>query len=125
MVRADTQAIGFDAESRALDWLLEQGLLLVARNYRCRLGEIDLVMMDRRCLVFIEVRYRKPGSKISAAESVGPAKQRKLVRAAARFIAHNRRFHDSTVRFDVVAIDGPSAGAPAWRWIRDAFRPET
>lgn len=123
MARADTQAIGFDAESRALDWLLKQGLRLVARNYRCRLGEIDLVMTDRQCLVFIEVRYRKPGSKITAVESVGPAKQRKLVRAAARFIGHNRRFHDSTVRFDVVAIDGPSAGAPDWRWIRDAFRP--
>lgn len=123
MARTDLGEIGKVAEALALDRLTRQGLSLVTRNYRCRLGEVDLVMHTGRCLVFVEVRYRKAGSRIDAQESIGPRKRRKLALAAARFLSHHRQFRSDTVRFDVVAIDGQPDGETTINWIRDAFRP--
>ena len=59
----------------------------MTRNFRCRFGEIDLVMLDADCLVFIEVRYRKSGSFATAAESVDRRKQRKLALTGAFFLS--------------------------------------
>lgn len=123
MGRRDVRALGVAAESHALARLASHGLELVTRNFRCRLGEIDLVMRDGDCLVFVEVRHRQAGDPVGAVESIGPAKRRKLTLAAAHFIRRHRRFHDAIVRFDVVAIDGPPDAGDALRWIQDAFRP--
>lgn len=123
MGRRDVRALGDAAETAALARLEHDGLTLVARNFRCRLGEIDLVMQDGDCLVFVEVRQRQAGDPVGAVASIGPAKRRKLTMAAALFIRRHRRFHDSTVRFDVVAIDGRPHDRDAVRWLRDAFRP--
>lgn len=75
-------------------------------------------MLDDDCLVFVEVRYRG-GRRISPASlTVDARKQRKLIRAAAMYLAYRSRFADCKVRFDVAAIDGESM-----QWLRDAFRP--
>jgi putative endonuclease len=118
VARRTTRAVGAAAEDRARRYLAEQGLRPVERNFRCRLGEIDLVMLDRNCLVFAEVRYRQTSQFVAAGLTVDRHKQRKLIRTAALYLAKRPRFANHTVRFDVVAIEGDSV-----RWIRDAFRP--
>jgi putative endonuclease len=116
-------ASGARAEQLALEHLEAHGLTLVTRNFRCRLGEIDLVMRERHSLVFVEVRFRKFSRFASALESVSCAKQRKLTRAAGFFLGRHREFRNHPVRFDVVALDGPSQERYRLQWVRDAFRP--
>jgi len=116
-------AAGQHAEQLAFDHLVEYGLRPVARNFRCRGGEIDLIMLDEDCLAFIEVRYRASSSFGRASETVDVRKQQKIIRTAALFIARNKAFALHTMRFDVFAVEGPSAQATGVHWIKDAFRP--
>lgn len=117
-MRTGRQRRGDEAEDLALDLLRRQGLELLARNYRCRLGELDLVVCDGALLVIVEVRRRTRADYVSAAESVGRRKQQRVQRAACHFLAHRPDLADQAARFDVIASD--TAEAP--RWIRDAFR---
>ena len=80
--------LGQSAESRAEAFLQARGLKLVARNWRCRFGEIDLVMQDGATLVFIEVRLRSRGDFGGAAASVTSAKQKKLLATARQYLGH-------------------------------------
>ena len=121
MVRRDTRTLGLEAEQFACRYLQERGLAPVERNFRCRHGEIDLIMMDHDCLVFVEVRYRSPGAFASAAATVDRCKQDKLVRTAEMFLATRPRFSSHTSRFDVVGVDGRKKGGRAVEWIRNAF----
>lgn len=123
MAGPTARSIGDAAEQLALDHLLEHGLELVERNFRCRYGELDLIMLDDQCLVVVEVRCRKPGRFASAAGSVDRFKQRKLMRAAALFLGQRRGLGDRPLRFDVVALDGQTSGEYTIQWLRDAFRP--
>ena len=117
-------AIGSRWEKLALEHLSSSGLKLITRNFRCRLGEIDLVMQDLDCLVFVEVRYRKANRFASAACSVDSHKQRKLVRAAAVFLSRHPQYCEQAVRFDVVAFDAVPNERCTLQWLQDAFRPE-
>jgi putative endonuclease len=107
--------LGQDAESRAAAFLQAQGLKLLTRNWRCRFGEIDLVMQDGATLVFVEVRLRSRNDFGGAAASVTPAKQQRLLATARQYLAALRTL--PPCRFDVVALSG--SGAP--EWIRNAF----
>lgn len=113
------QLRGQQAEQAARHYLERQGLHLLTRNYRCRFGEIDLVMRDGETLVFVEVRYRRRTSYGSSAESVDWRKQRRLTRSALCYLQANPAIAQKPARFDVVALDG---NAPV-QWIRDAFQP--
>ena len=124
MALSANQSIGARAEQLALDYLRRQGLRLLERNSRCRFGEIALIMLHGRCLVFVEVRYRKRNRFTSAAMSIGPAKQRKIIRTASFFLRGKPRYSDATIRFDVVAIDCPGSDQFTIEWLRDAFRPQ-
>lgn len=115
-----SRARGQEAEDTALDHLRSAGLDLVARNYRCRMGEIDLVMTDGPVLVFVEVRARAPTRFASAEQSVGPRKQARLTAAARHFIATHPVQATRPMRFDVVAISGAGPENRP-RWIRAAF----
>ncbi|KAB7623845.1 YraN family protein [Alkalilimnicola sp. S0819] len=106
---------GQRAESQAEQHLSGQGLHLIERNYRCRMGELDLIMRDGAVLVFVEVRCRAHARYGSGADSVDLRKRRKLARAAAHYL-QNRRL-DLPCRFDVVSING----AGALDWIPQAF----
>jgi putative endonuclease len=128
MAPTAAKTIGERSEQLALDHLQASGLKLLTRNFRCRVGELDLVMLDGNCLVFVEVRCRSAGGCQagrfpSAIQSIGPNKQRKLSKAALFFLAKNKAFRHHTVRFDVVAYDGPAPGEHTLQWIKDAFRP--
>lgn len=115
-----TGALGRRAENVALRYLLGKGLRLVARNFRRRGGEIDIVMIDGDALVFVEVRYRSSAAFTAPSLTVDAGKQRKIVRTAALFAAAHHRLANHEMRFDVVAIEE----GRAVRWIRDAFRPD-
>ena len=91
------------------------GLKLIERNWRCRLGEIDLIAEEKGTLVFAEVRMRGPGNFGGAAESVTAAKRSRLIAAARLFLT---RWPEAACRFDVFLIDGPPRHV---QWIRNAF----
>lgn len=80
-------------------------------------------MLDKDCLVFIEVRYRTTNRFSRAGQTVDIHKQRKLIRTAALFLAKRAKFANSLVRFDVVAVDADEHGEKTIEWIKDAFRP--
>ena len=101
-----TVARGQRAEDRALAYLQQQGLVLLDRNYRCRFGEIDLVMQERQLLVFVEVRSRRSAAFGGAAASVSGVKQRRLWQTAEHYLMQYTR--PPVCRFDLVAIDGGS-----------------
>lgn len=107
---------GAQKEEQVCAYLLSKGIKIKERNFRCKQGEIDIIGYDGEFLVFFEVKYRRSRSAGSAAEAVGPAKQRKICRVADyyRMIHHCRE--DTPIRFDVAAIDGEDL-----QWIKNAF----
>lgn len=108
---------GAAAEQRAQKWLQKRGLKLLARNWRCRGGELDLVMTDGDELVFIEVRARSRSDYGGALASVDARKQAHLVHAARHFLAAHPEHAESIARFDVLAFE--SSDDPLW--IQSAF----
>lgn len=114
-------AFGREGEARAERYLLNLGYGLLARRFRLRNGEIDLVMEDRSTVVFVEVRRRGSPRGGDPLESVGPRKRARIIRAARVFLAM-RRLHDRPCRFDVVAVRDEDAGRPSIEHVVDAFR---
>ena len=108
------QIIGQAGEDAALAYLQQHGLSLLQRNFRCKGGEIDLVMREQATLVFVEVRKRAVGMHGGAAASVTPAKQRRLIIAAQIYLQRFRM--PPACRFDVVAIDGTQL-----TWLKNAI----
>jgi putative endonuclease len=106
---ADKKVIGQAGEDAALQYLLRQGLVLVERNFRCKRGEIDLIMQERGELIFVEVRKRAYLHYGGAAASVTPVKRARLISAAKFYLQRYKAMPGC--RFDVVAIDG---GAISW-----------
>jgi putative endonuclease len=114
------RAVGAQWEDLALDHLQRAGLQLLTRNFTCRLGELDLVMRERDCIVFVEVRYRGSNQRGDGAASVGAAKRTKLVRAAEVCLQAHPQWAASPCRFDVVACSGTPL-QPQLEWTRAAF----
>lgn len=109
-------------EDKASRWLEEQGLTLLQRNYRCKLGEIDIIMLDGQQLVFIEVRFRNSNNFGSAAESVNWHKQKKLLKAAGYFLLINKKYRHLICRFDVIAAQPmQNQNKINYQWIKNAF----
>ncbi len=117
----DARARGAAVEAAAREFLAGHGLRAVAANASFRFGELDLVMLDRDTLVFVEVRYRRDARFGGGAASVDAGKRRKLVRAAQAFLSAHPRHADAPCRFDVVDASGDPA-SPTFAWLRDAFR---
>jgi putative endonuclease len=117
----EKQTLGNQAERLAEQLLLGQGMRLLARNYRCKQGELDLVMRDRDTVVFVEVRYRRTSHWGNAAETVDWRKQKRLIAAAHHYILTHPHLAESACRFDVIAAEGNPADPGSYRWIREAF----
>jgi putative endonuclease len=117
-----SQRNGHCAEDLAALYLAARGLELLARNVRCKAGEIDLVCREGATLVVIEVRQRARSEFGGALASVGRLKRRKLIRAA-RFLLQTRpAWRRCIVRFDVIGVQGDPCGVHEIAWIKDAFR---
>lgn len=116
-----TRETGTLWEQQAERFLHRQGLRTLQRNFNCRCGEIDLVMREAQVTVFVEVRFRRPGSLVSAVESVGRQKQLRLARAAALYLRQHPRLAAGPCRFDVVAFEPDDDPV----WIRNAFESPT
>jgi putative endonuclease len=108
---------GLAAEAVAVRFLQQQGLMLLAQNYSCRYGEIDLIMRDGRTLVFVEVRLRSNLNFTSAAASIHHHKQQKLIRTA-QFYLQTQQL-DLPCRFDAVLFSDVHQSEP--EWIRNAI----
>lgn len=108
------QQRGEVAEQRAAEFLLAHGLTLVARNYRCRGGEIDLIARDGETLVFVEVRARRNNHYGGAAASITLSKQQRIIYAARHYLMQQRC--EPLCRFDAILIDGDKL-----EWLRSAF----
>lgn len=110
-------AAGAQAEALAAEFLGARGLVIVARNYRTRRGEIDLIARDGRMLVFVEVRKRTSAAFGGAAASITAAKRMRVIAAAQSYLATLPR--EPACRFDAVLIDGTPP--PRIEWQRDVF----
>jgi putative endonuclease len=112
---------GDAAERAAETYLIKHGLILVARNFRTRFGEVDLIMRDGEVLVFVEVRMRSSKNKAQdfggAAASIGPAKQARLIAAAQQYLTQFK--HPPACRFDAVLLGDMNAVEVAW--LKNAF----
>ncbi len=114
-----TQTGGRHAEELAADYLQQRGLRLVARNYSCRLGEIDLILTDGPVLVFAEVRLRRNPGYGGAAASITAAKRQRILRAARHYLSGKQ---ERPCRFDVVLL--AALAMDRIEWIKDAFGEE-
>ena len=111
--------MGKAGEDLAERYLKQQGYAVVERNYRCPLGEIDLIAVNKQAVVFVEVKTRRVDTSGTPLESVNAAKQRRLKRAALHYLSRHR-LHDRDVQFDVVGISLRS-DPPAVSHVRHAF----
>ena len=112
---------GREAEAYALQHLQQHGLQLIAQNWLCKRGELDLVMLDGDTVVFVEVRYRRHSAWGGAIESVDFRKQQKVILAAQLSLQKETRWADSACRFDVVAVEGAADCGSPLNWIKHAF----
>ncbi len=112
MSKAAHLVAGENAEQAACDFLLAKQLKLVERNIRYPFGEIDLLMLDGKELVFVEVRFRRNKQFGGGAESVTTSKRKKMANAAQAWLSSHKAFINHACRFDVVALD----------WHQNAFR---
>jgi putative endonuclease len=111
---------GQNAEQQACKYLEKKGFTLLTRNYRCRSGEIDLIMQDCEEIVFVEVRVRNNLDFGSAVESVNYQKQQKIIKTANTFLSHKNWVDKVNCRFDVIGISYANTKA-SLEWIKDAF----
>jgi putative endonuclease len=115
------QEVGRRAEQQAAEHLLAQGLRPVLANYRCRFGELDLVMRHGTTLAVIEVRRRAGPEFGGAAASVTRDKQRRIVLATQHLLLTHATLRRCPIRFDVVTLE-PTPHGTRIEWLRDAFR---
>jgi len=113
---------GQAAEDLAALHLKRQGLKLIARNVRCKAGELDLVCLEGALLVIVEVRQRTALHYGGALGSVAGRKQLSIIRATRFLLRSSPGLRRRRVRFDVVGLQGPLEDSPQLTWIKDAFR---
>lgn len=111
---------GRNAEKIAQRWLAKHGLKLVDANFRCRYGELDLIMREGSCLVVIEVRYRNSGRYGGAAGSITGAKMMRIGLATQAFLNRHPEYRSLALRFDVLALSG-TGRTRRIDWRRQAF----
>jgi putative endonuclease len=115
------QISGRVAEQQARSYLEQQGMRLLAQNWTCRVGELDLVMLDGDTVVFVEVRYRRHAGWGGALESIDARKRSKVSAAAQFFLQQEPRWAKHPCRFDVVAMSACAQPSERLNWIQNAF----
>lgn len=119
----DRAKLGRRGEKLACKYLKKLGYRILARNYRCPVGEIDLIAMDGDVIAFAEVKTRSSEDAADVERAVGPAKQRQLTRTAKFYLTHCPAAQDHPCRFDILGIVSRDGDKPEIRHIPDAFDP--
>ena len=115
---------GLRYEQLARRYLERRGLRLIEQNFRSRFGEIDLVMLERKTVCFVEVKYRERLDFGGAFSAIPVSKRRKFVKTAQFFLARHRQYANRDARFDALLIQGLPDGSEQIEWIRNAFYAE-
>ncbi len=118
-MQSQKQILGTEGERIAERYLKKKGFTILERNYRCPIGELDLIVLDRRVVVFVEVKTRSDGRFGSPLESVHRHKQERMTKAALFFLTRHR-LHDREARFDVIGISFEDE-KPVVEHLRNAF----
>ena len=108
--------IGTEYEELACGYLKNHGMKILERNYRIRQGEIDIIGYHDRCLVFVEVKYRKDDRMGNPSEAVHMQKQRIICRVSDHYRFYHGVGEDRRIRFDVISVCGTEL-----RWYKNAF----
>ncbi len=112
-----TQLHGRQAEKIAEHYLCHQGLKKITRNYACRFGEIDLIMQQRDCIIFIEVRMRNNPDFGLGLETVNQKKQQRIRKTAQHYLQQNKLYDTIACRFDIISLLKQQRPT----WIKNAF----
>ncbi len=121
MISRTCRQLGQAAEDIAADFLRRQGLEILSRNFRRRLGELDLIARAGDALVVIEVRTRSSDAYGGAAASIGGRKRRRIIRATLQLLQQDKELARMRVRFDAVVVHDVDAESPRIEWIQHAF----
>ncbi len=116
---SSTYAKGREGEDKAAEYLSSCSLTIVARNFRNRGGEIDIIALDGDSLVFVEVKSLPNGDIDTLASELGPRKRQKILRTAKYYLLEHPEYANFLVRFDIIALDVP--GLEEIHHIRGAF----
>lgn len=119
----DRQELGARGEALAEEWLAERGYEIVARNYRCRHGEVDRIMREGDTLVFVEVKTRRSGDYGVPSESVTAFKRRQISRTALYYL-QNETDEEQSCRFDGVEVTFLNGSPPHVRHLPGIFEAE-
>ena len=117
MRRQNTRAIGARSEDTAAAYLSAAGIEILARNFYCRGGEIDLIGSDGQYLIFFEVKYRRSGKDGLPFSAIGGVKRRRIFLAARQYLYRQQLPENTPLRFDAIGILGEEI-----IWLKDAFR---
>jgi putative endonuclease len=120
--RPPGDALGDKGENVAARYLRDQGMRIITRNYRCDLGEIDIVARDGETLVFAEVKTRVSDETATPEDQVNPAKQHQLTKVGRHYLSRYG-VRQPPARFDVVAVIWPRGHEPLIRHTPNAFEP--
>lgn len=118
---SNTITVGKHAEKQAEVFLHKKGLTTILRNFRCRFGEIDLIMQDGETLVFVEVRFRRNTKFGGPLASITDSKRKRLLATAQLYLQKNSRLLNTNQRFDVIGIVGESDKTTKIEWIKNAI----
>ena len=114
------RVIGDGNEDLVCNYLKSQGLKIIARNFRCRQGEIDIIARDKEYLCFIEVKFRNSSDYGQPQEAVNYYKQRKISKVSRFYLYSKNLSFDTPIRYDVIAVS-VNEGIKAVKWIKNAF----
>ena len=114
------RVIGTGNEELACNYLISKGCRIIARNFRCRQGEIDIIAKDGAYLCFIEVKFRKDDGFGEPQEAVNVSKQRKISRVSRFYLYSKKVSFDIPIRYDVIAVS-LNEGSYTFKWIKNAF----
>ncbi len=117
--QSSNRSVGNDGENRAALFLESRGYTIIARNWRTRFGEIDIIAQKSDLLVFAEVKTLPSGGLETLAHELNLRKQKRIIETSKFFLAKHRQYNNSKIRFDVLAIDVPEL-EPVYH-IEDAF----
>ena len=114
------RVIGDGNEDLVCKYLTSQGLRIIARNFRCRQGEIDIIARDKEYLCFMEVKFRKNSEFGQPQEAVNISKQRKISKVSRFYLYSKNLSFDTPIRYDVIAVS-VNEGIKSVKWIKNAF----